>query len=126
MSEVAEVTVLRCRQVSKVLQGDPDKVLEPYIRGKGNTTILSNKALESSDRLGLYKQPVAFSFCQVPKIPLHRWGCCLPPRADRNFGCLGLHREGRGGGWRGQPRGDGGPDALALQAEGPWHRRDII
>ncbi len=35
-------------QVSKVLQGDPDKVLDPYIKGKGNARALSDKALEAS------------------------------------------------------------------------------
>ena len=34
--------------MSKVLQGDPDKVLEPYIKGKGNARALSDKALEAS------------------------------------------------------------------------------
>lgn len=51
--------------MSKVLQGDPDKVLEPYAKGKGSTQQLSTKALEASERLGLYRQPVAFGFCQV-------------------------------------------------------------
>jgi len=55
-------------QVSKVLQGDPDKVLEPYIKGKGAAASLSTKAYEASERLGLYKQPVAFGFYQVGKV----------------------------------------------------------
>ena len=33
-----------------MLQGDPDKVLDPYIKGKGNARALSDKALEASGR----------------------------------------------------------------------------
>jgi hypothetical protein len=62
--------------VSKVLQGDPDRVLEPYIKGKPNKT-LTDKAFESSERLGLYKQPVAFGFCQASttRLVLHTSAC---------------------------------------------------
>jgi hypothetical protein len=64
-------------QVTKMLQGDPEKVLEPYAKGKAGKR-LGADVEEVASRLGAYRQPVAFG-----AVTLCGGGAGGPPSASR-------------------------------------------